>query len=172
MTKHWYAVYTKTQQEQKVGTALAKKGIENYVPLTRVDVYRGFGRKMNLQPLLPGFVFVCINETQFGTVRNNSDVINFMYWLGKPAQLPAAEIQALQQFAATHQRLVAEKTAIQRNVHPMPVEKKFGEYFDPVAGLQRGTVSLQLPSLGYKLTAATVKTAGVPDYTYETIRVL
>jgi len=172
MIRNWYAVYTKTQQEQKVTAALAKKGINAYCPLTRVGVYRGFGKKINLQPLLPSFVFVHITENEFAAVRQSSDVINFMYWLGRPAIIAATEIKGIQLFTATHQNLKVEKTAIIRNATAPVAEKIIEQSFNGLSGTQKTFVKLSLPSLGYILVAETAKPAGIFDYTYETDRVL
>ncbi|MBL0358096.1 MAG: UpxY family transcription antiterminator [Chitinophagaceae bacterium] len=85
MNRNWYAVYTKPQSEKKVAALLTKKKIENLCPLNRITNGYGFRRKMASEPLFPTFVFVYITEAEMHEVRKTSDVINFVYWLGKPA---------------------------------------------------------------------------------------
>lgn len=172
MTKHWYAVYTKPEQEQKVTAALIKKGIESFCPLTRVGIYKGFGKKIHLQPLFPSFVFVHITEAQFTTVRQINDVINFMFWLGKPAMVPTAELKSIQQFAATHQHIKVERTAIVRNRMPSTSYEAAGNSFNGIAAAQKTLVQLSLPSLGYRLIAETILPAGIVQYNQKSAPVL
>ena len=166
MIKNWYAVYTKPQQEQKVAAVLAKKGIDAYCPLTRIGVYTGFGKKTNWQPLFPSFVFVHITEAQFAAIRQANDVINFMYWLGRPAMIPEAEIKSVQQFTSVYSNLKVEKTSIVRNAVPVrneSIEDSLGD----TATTQKIKIKLSLPSLGFTLIAMAEKPAGVVDFTYE-----
>ena len=172
MTKHWYAVYTKPEQEQKVAAALIKKGIESFCPLTRVGVYKGFGKKIHLQPLFPSFVFVHITDAQFTIVKQFNDVINFMFWLGKPAIVPTTELKSIQQFVATHQHIKVERTAIIRNTIPSTSYEAAGNAFNGIAAAQKAIVQLSLPSLGYRLSAETVLTAGMVQYNHKAAPVL
>ncbi len=164
MTKHWYAVYTKPQQEQKVVAALSRKKIDTYCPLTPVSVYRGFGKKVNMQALFPSIVFVQITENQLATVRQAGDVINFLYWLGRPAVIPEAELKSIHRFTSVYRNIKLEKTAIVRNaMAPAGEVTADSLYF----GKENTVVKLSLPSLGYILTAEIKTTVNIPDYPYE-----
>src|SRR5689334_11827491 len=111
MKKNWYAVYTKPRCEKKVSALLSKKKIENYLPLNRVST-PGDRRKVNLEPLFPSYVFVNITELEMATIRQNSDVINFVYWLGRPAVIKDVEVESIQHFLNEHSDVVLEKTAV------------------------------------------------------------
>ncbi|MBL0356894.1 MAG: UpxY family transcription antiterminator [Chitinophagaceae bacterium] len=169
MTSNWYAVYTKPQQEQKVTAALTKKGIDAYCPLTRIGVYTGFGKKTNWRPLFPSFVFVYITEAQFTTVRQASDIINFMYWLGRPGLIPEAEIKSIQQFTSTHPKLAIEKTVISKNAATSTTYEPVDSSFNGIASKQKIKIKLLLPSLGYILVAETERPAGIFDYSFDNV---
>lgn len=167
MIRNWYAVYTKPQQEQKVAAALAKKKIDSYCPLARVSGYTGFGKKINWQPLFSSFVFVHITEAQFTTVRQANDVINFMYWLGRPAVIPAAEIESIRQFTQTYQNLKVEKTAIIKNTLVPAFSEQPGEPSVIIKGIRQYKIRVSLPSLGYQLIAQAERPASIFDYPLE-----
>ena len=168
MIKHWYALYTKPQQEQKVTAALSKKGIESFCPLTTTGVYKGFGKKIHLQPLFPSFVFVHISESQLAMVRQVSDVINFMFWLGKPATIPAAELKCIRQFTTLHKNITVVRTGIVRNSLAATTHETSQNAFSGLLSVQKAITKLSLPSLGYMLTAETTTPAGILHNTYET----
>jgi len=53
----WYAVQTRSNCEKKVGSALAEKGIEHYLPAFR-EIHQWKDRKKVVeQPLFPGYLF-------------------------------------------------------------------------------------------------------------------
>lgn len=55
---HWYAVQTRPRHEKKVAAELARKGIENYVPLLS-QIHRWSDRRKQVEvPLFPGYAFV------------------------------------------------------------------------------------------------------------------
>ena len=96
MNKNWYAVYTKAQCEKKVAALLTKKKIENYCPVNRRILNTQNNRKKIVhEPLFTFFVFVYITPAEMSFVRQTSDVINFVYWLGKPAIIKSAEIEKI-----------------------------------------------------------------------------
>ena len=83
--KNWYVVYTKPRWEKKVARQLEQKGIEHYCPLTRVQRQWSDRKKIILEPLFSAYVFVHLDENQQIPVRQTDGVMNFVYWLKKPA---------------------------------------------------------------------------------------
>ena len=85
VTKKWYVVYTRPRWEKKVADQLGRKKIDYYCPLNRVHRQWADRKKIVLEPLFSAYVFVQIDETEQLQVRLTDGVINFVYWLGKPA---------------------------------------------------------------------------------------
>ena len=112
MNRNWYAVYTKPQSEKKVTILLSKKKIESFCPHNRVLTGYGSKRKMVYEPLFPSFVFVYITETEMNEVRKTSDVVNFVYWLGKPAMIKTAEIENIAYFNGLYCNIKVEKSPV------------------------------------------------------------
>ncbi len=158
MNKNWYAVYTKTQSEKKVAALLSKKKIDNFCPLNRITNQQGNRRKMCYEPLFPSFVFVYISDAEMGTVKQTSDVINFVYWLGKPAVIKSAEIENVSHFVNSHCNIKLEKTAVNAaGIVRISKEPRIDMNVD-VISLKTTTIRLSLPSLGFAMTAETEKT--------------
>jgi len=98
LTKKWYVVYTRPRWEKKVADLLFRKKIEYYCPLNKVYKQWSDRKKLVAEPLFTSYVFVRIDESEQLTVRLTDGVINFVYWLGKPAQVRNEELEAISDF--------------------------------------------------------------------------
>jgi transcription antitermination factor NusG len=99
--KSWYAVYTKPRWEKKVYALLAAKGMEAYCPLNRVRKKWSDRVKWVEEPLFKSYVFVRVAEAGLAEVRLTNGVVNFVYWLGKPAMVRDKDIAIIRQFLTT-----------------------------------------------------------------------
>jgi transcription antitermination factor NusG len=96
--QHWYVVYTLPRWEKKVATLLASKGIEHYCPLNRVQKQWSDRKKVVLEPLFKGYVFIKTDEGSKWDLKKIDGIINYVYWLGKPAVVREEEIQTIKKF--------------------------------------------------------------------------
>ena len=153
VSKKWYVVYTRPRWEKKVSDLLNRKKIENYCPLNKVQKQWSDRKKIIAQPLFSAYVFVHINITEQLDVRLTDGIINFVYWLGKPAVIRDEEIFAINQFLQDHKNVCLEKTPV--NIHdtvrviggPMLMQK------GQVVSIRNKTLKVILPSLGYMMYA-------------------
>ena len=96
MEKNWFVVYTKPQQELKVASQLSAMGITNYCPtITVVKQYSDRKKKVN-KPLLSSYVMVELEEKERQKVFSCSGIVRYLFFLGKPAVVPASEIDLMQ----------------------------------------------------------------------------
>ena len=97
-SKKWYAVYTKPRWEKKVNHLLLEQGVESYCPLNKV--HRKWSDRMKIveEPLFKSYVFVKVSEEEKTPVRMVNGVVNFVYWLGKPAVIKDKEIETIKRF--------------------------------------------------------------------------
>ena len=154
MNKNWYAVYTKSKCESKVSSLLSKKKIENYCPHNKIN--NGENEKLTLNPLFPSFVFVYITPDQFDYVKQLNDIINFVYWLGRPVQLKGIEIESIQEFVAVYNNVYIEKSEVSLNKMVRVVTKQpMISTEDDVIVMNHTIVKLTLPTLGFTLCAHT-----------------
>ncbi len=104
-TSGWYVIYTRHQHEKTIAGALVNKAFDAFVPLYAV-VHRWRDRsKRLLLPLFPCYVFVrdCLNrQTQ---ILVTPGVHWFIGFNGRPAEIPAHEMEALFRMVASSLRL-------------------------------------------------------------------
>jgi len=93
----WFAVYTCSRHEKRVGQQLEMREIEHYLPLYRTQRKWSDGSRVTLDlPLFPGYLFVCIQRTQRVRVLEVPGVLAVVNGMGgEPEPLPASEIDAL-----------------------------------------------------------------------------
>ena len=96
--KIWYAVYTKPRWEKKVAAMLLEKGIENYCPVNKVTRQWSDRKKVVMEPVFKGYVFVKVEDAKKWEVTNVSGILNYVYWLGKPAKIREEEIDMIKKF--------------------------------------------------------------------------
>src|SRR4249919_618677 len=95
---HWFAVYTKPRWEKKVAGLLDEKGIENYCPLNKVVKQWSDRKKVVMEPIFKSYVFVRVPEAEKWELRSINGIINFVYWLGKPARVKDEDIDTIRKF--------------------------------------------------------------------------
>jgi transcription antitermination factor NusG len=160
--KTWYAVYTKPRWEKKVDALLKEQGLESYCPLNRVRKKWSDRMKWVDEPLFKSYVFVRVKPSEQTNVRLIDGVLNYVYWLGKPAVIKDAEIEDIRRFLDEH-----------NDVQVLPVEIRpddrvvirSGILMDKTAVVQRvlqHTVEVIIESLGYRLVAKVDKSKVTP----------
>jgi len=92
---HWYAVYTKPRSEKKLADRLNDKGIEAYLPMRRTLKQWSDRKKMVDEPLITSYVFVNIFRKNYFDVLNTPGAVKYIWFCGKPAVIPANQIQTL-----------------------------------------------------------------------------
>jgi transcription antitermination factor NusG len=96
--KKWYALYTKPRWEKKIDMLLKKKGIECWCPLQKLEKQWSDRKKIIEEPLFRSYVFVRIEETESAKVKMTDGVLNFVFYLGKPAIIREEEIDMIQKY--------------------------------------------------------------------------
>lgn len=98
--KKWYALYTKPRWEKKIDAALVRKGIESWCPLQKVERQWSDRKKVIEDPLFKSYVFVHIDDTERSKVLMTDGVLNFVYYLGKPAVIKNEEVDLIKKYLA------------------------------------------------------------------------
>ena len=95
--KHWYVLYTKPRAEKKSAERLAERGIEVYCPVIRT-LRQWSDRKKKVQvPMFPSYIFCHIEEQHRLEPLQDPGVLNYVFWLGKPAIVRDHEIAAIRE---------------------------------------------------------------------------
>jgi transcription antitermination factor NusG len=92
---HWYAAYTSSRHEKSVAQQMEGNRIQYFLPLYH-SVRRWKDRRKEIElPLFPGYIFVHVALRDRLQVLRLPGVLQFVAFGGKPAVLPAAEIESL-----------------------------------------------------------------------------
>lgn len=92
---HWYALYTRARHEKRVAEQIERRRLSCFLPMYR-SVRRWRDRRKELQlAIFPGYVFVQMSLSSKLQVLEVPGVVQFVSFNGKPAALPAEEIEAL-----------------------------------------------------------------------------
>jgi len=151
--KKWYAVYTKPRCEKKVADSLLKKNIENYCPLNRVQKQWSDRKKIAFEPLFTSYVFVSIHPGEQLAVLQTNGILNFVYWLSKPAVIRNEEIETIKHFLNEHFCARLERVSVNINDIVKIIRGPFMEQEGQVINIKRNSVKVMLPSLGYWMHA-------------------
>ncbi|MBS1946970.1 MAG: UpxY family transcription antiterminator [Bacteroidetes bacterium] len=151
--KKWYVVYTRPRWEKKVHALFDEKGFLNYCPLNKVRKKWSDRMKTVYEPLFKSYVFIKIGEEEKTEVRMVNGVVNFVYWLGKPAVVRENEIVLIKKFLNEHENVQAEPLPIVEN---MKVRVEGGALMGKdatVVKVMNNKVQIIIDSIGYSLTA-------------------
>ncbi len=151
--KRWYAVYTKPRWEKKVYQLLQHKAIEAYCPLNKVRRKWSDRIKLVEEPLFKSYVFVQVTEAERTMVRMTNGVVNFVYWLGKPAVIKDREVEMIKRFLNEHVTVEAKSVAIATDAK---VKIEAGALMNQegiVIGVKNKEVEILIQSIGYRLVA-------------------
>lgn len=156
--KHWYVVYTKPRWEKKVHSLLAAKGWEAYCPLNRVRKRWSDRWKWVEEPLFKSYVFVRIEEREKPDIRMIGGVLNFVYWLGKPAVVKDREIVTVMKFLNDYEDVVAEPMALTKDARILIEQGILMDQQAKVLKIMNKSVRVLIESIGYSLVATVKRT--------------
>ena len=152
-SKTWYAVYTRPRWEKKVAGLLGEKGIDHYCPLNKVMRQWSDRKKVVLEPLFKSYVFVQVAEEKKWDLLNINGIVNYVYWLGKPARIREAEIETIRMFL--HEFSDVEVTEAGMQVHA-EVRVKQGvlmNYQGILLEINGNRAKVKIESMGLQLSA-------------------
>lgn len=148
----WYVVYTRPNWEKKVSALLHQRNIEHYCPLQKVTRSWSDRKKVLEIPLFKGYVFVLVCESKKWVVTEIPGVVNYVYWLGKPAVIREEEIGNIKKFLKEFEEVkvnnipeVEEQVEVTQGV--------LMNYRGIVLEVSGKKVKVKIQSLGIELTA-------------------
>ncbi|MEO7310407.1 MAG: UpxY family transcription antiterminator [Chitinophagaceae bacterium] len=156
-SNQWYAVYTKPRWEKKTAELLTRRQIENYCPLNKVVRKWSDRKKVVFEPLFTSYVFINAAEKEHSTIKQTDGILNFVYWLGKPAVIKNDEIDTIRKFLNEYEDVKLEQSTV--NIHDT-VRINTGPFMQmegDVMEVKNRTVKVYLPSLGYAMMAEVEK---------------
>lgn len=91
----WHVLYTKPRHEVKALERLVQNGFEVYCPMKTTLKQWSDRKKKVTEPLLPSYIFIKITEKKRAIPLTDPSVLNYIFWLGKPAIVRESEIDTL-----------------------------------------------------------------------------
>jgi transcription antitermination factor NusG len=151
MEKKWFVVYTRPQQELKVASQLSAMGITNYCP--RINLVKQYSdrKKKVSKPLLSSYVMVELEQNQRNKVFACSGIVRYLFFLGKPAVVPASQINLMQDHLNGVYNDFKVTTLSVGDSHTIP-QGPFSGVSGRVVETNDTKVKLELASLGMLIT--------------------
>lgn len=100
--RKWFVIYTRARWEKKVDLLLKQQGIESFCPLRTVKSQWSDRKKTVDVPLFSSYVFVHVNLKEELNVRQTYGVLNFIYYMGKPAVIRDTEVHKIKELLVVH----------------------------------------------------------------------
>ena len=152
-TSNWYAVNTRPRWEKKVAQVLDTKGIENYCPLNKVVKQWSDRKKIILEPIFRGYVFVKVDEQKKWDIKKIDGILNYVYWLGKPAKIKEEEINTIKKFLNEFTNIHVENLGLQVNQKVRIRQGVLMNYEGILLELSGSRAFVKIESMGLQLSA-------------------
>ncbi len=123
----WHVLYTKPRHEIKALERLTQNGFEVYCPMKTTLKQWSDRKKKVSEPLLPSYLFIKITEKNRALPLKDNSVLNYIFWLGKPAIVRESEIDALK-------GIITKDKAQEFEIRPL----KVGDEIDIIKGQVKG----------------------------------
>lgn len=147
---NWYALYTKPRKEQKVAQQLEQLGFVIYLPL-KTEIRQWSDRKKKVvTPLFTSYLFIQIEEAKRADVFIIDGVLNYVFWLGKPAVIREKEMNLMQN-EIEKPNIEVQITALKPGEQVQLQQGVFKGQEATVEYISNQKAHLFLPSLGIKL---------------------
>jgi transcription antitermination factor NusG len=137
-----------------VHALLAEKKIESYCPLNKVRKKWSDRMKTVEEPLFKSYVFARVNEEEQLKVRMTAGVMNFVYWQGKPAIIPAKEIETIRKFLNEYENILAEPIQLKEDGKVTIRQGLFMDHEARILKIEGNRVKVVIQSIGYTLIAS------------------
>ncbi len=149
----WYAIQTRPRWEKKVAGELDKKGIEHYCPLNKVLRQWSDRRKVILEPVFKGYVFVRPVEEKKWDIKKVDGILNYVYWLGKPAVIRDEEINTIRKFLMEFEEVTVENSNLTINSKVRVTRGVLMNYEGMVLEVHGSRAIVKIDSMGLVLSA-------------------
>lgn len=149
----WYVVYTRPRWEKKVAVLLDSAGINHYCPLNKVNKQWSDRKKVVLEPLFKGYVFVQVSEAEKWSIKSVEGIVNYVYWLGKPAIVRDEDIVTIKRFLQEFEDVKVTDNKLNINQSVLIKQGVLMNYKGIVIELIGSKAKVKIDSLGLVMSA-------------------
>lgn len=111
---NWHVLYTKPRNEKKVSLRLSENGFEVYCPLIKTLRQWSDRKKKVKVPMFPSYIFAYIEEKERPLLLQDPGILNYVYWLGKPAIVRDIEMEAIKRIAESGEGVNVSNTNFEK----------------------------------------------------------
>lgn len=152
MSKHWYALYTKSRSEKKVHKLLVDKGIECYLPLEKKLKLWSDRKKWVEEPFIRSYIFVYTEEKKLQNSLNTPGVVTVIRFEGKPAVVQEDHINLIKQILSSAEDYEISSESFERG-EKVEIDKGSlkGLYGEMVHHLNKYKVLIRIESINQNI---------------------
>ena len=110
-------------------------------------------KKIIYEPLFKGYVFVNVIEEEKWALKNIEGIINFVYWLGKPAKVRQDEIERIQKFLQEFENVEVSENKVIKDDSVIITQGVLMNYKGIVVEVVGSRARVQIDSMGIRLSA-------------------
>ena len=110
-------------------------------------------KKIVLEPLFKGYVFVQIDEAQKWELMNINGIVNYVHWLGKPARIRDSEIDSIRKFLHEFSDVEVQESTIEINKKVRIKQGLLMNYHGILLELNGNKAKVKIESMGIQLSA-------------------
>ena len=129
------------------------KGIEHYCPLNKVMKQWSDRKKIVLEPLFKGYIFVKLHDTVKWEIKNIDGILNFVYWLGKPAIVKEEEIDTIRKFLQEFSGVEVIERQLNINSKVLIKQGVLMNYHGIIVEITGNKAKVNIESMGIQLSA-------------------
>jgi transcription antitermination factor NusG len=145
--KVWRAVYTKPRSEKRIAERLSKLGLEVFCPVqTTLRQWSDRKKKVSI-PVFPSYVFLKISDLEIEKVLHDPGVLNFVYWLGKYAEISQEEIDLIMAYLSSNKENTVEVVQYEKEEAVQIMEGPFRGNRGSILETQRGKACVVISGL-------------------------
>ena len=160
--KNWYVIQTRPRWEKKIASFLNNKGIEHYCPLNKVRKQWSDRKKIVFEPLFKGYIFVRLEEDEKWSILDIDGVLNFIYWLGKPAIVRQNEIENIQKYLCEFEEVEISEIKLEKGQEVVIKQGVLMNYKGIVMEIRNNRAWVRIQSMGLVLSAEFKKEGLMP----------
>jgi transcription antitermination factor NusG len=151
--KNWYVVNTRPRWEKKISTFLDNKGFEYYCPLNKVTKQWSDRKKIVNEPLFKGYIFVKLEEAEKFKILDIDGILNFIYWIGKPAIVRDSEIENIRKYLCEFEDVEIGEIKLEKGQEVIIKQGVLMDYKGIILELNNNKAWVRINSMGIVLSA-------------------
>ena len=136
---------------------MSEGGYEAYCPMNRTRKKWSDRMKWVEEPLFKSYIFVRLAEEELTKARMFNGVVNFVYWLGKPAVIKDKEIEIIRKFLNEYKEVQVIRLDLKKDEQIIIQRGAFMNKAARVVKVFNNKVQVIIESLDYALVAVVDK---------------